>query len=226
MMKADMHDREGVLEAVRQDGMRLETCADVYKGDREIVLTAVCQSWKALKWAADHLKSDHDIVLAAVRQNWQAITMAAMTCRKDREIMLTAVRDDGLALGFAERPLTSDRQIVLEAAEEDGRALQFAADELLEDTTFCVDAKELFYILRITMMSGQYVVIASSGCETEGDILQSCAAQLCFPCTGTEVLVSGEDIVPDGACVCDWPGIRPCGEITDLQIVVVSCPDG
>eukprot|EP00971_Amphidinium_carterae_P325842 6456341-Amphidinium_carterae.1 len=60
----------------------------------------------------------------------------------DCEVVLAAVRENALALKYARE------------------ALYFAADDLLEDATFRTEARRLFYLLKLTMLSGRSTVVA------------------------------------------------------------------
>eukprot|EP00971_Amphidinium_carterae_P065142 1291158-Amphidinium_carterae.1 len=72
------------------------------------------------------------------------------------------------------------------------------------------------------MISGrQAIVICEMFSEHDTEaVLQECCEKLGISSTGSMCLVSGDDVVPAGAFVDDWPGIRACGEISEYQLVV------
>eukprot|EP00971_Amphidinium_carterae_P274136 5440586-Amphidinium_carterae.1 len=70
-------------------------------------------------------------------------------------MVLAAVQRNGTALKFAAMECKADRGIVLAAAQQNPEALTFAAEELLLDSTFAPEAKQHFYMLQISMLSGR-----------------------------------------------------------------------
>eukprot|EP00971_Amphidinium_carterae_P181912 3609820-Amphidinium_carterae.1 len=52
-------------------------------------------------------------------------------------------------------------------------------------------------------------------------ILRACAA-LGIRRNGAEKLVNGADVIPLDAAVQDWPGLRPLGDISEFQLVVLQ----
>mmetsp|Transcript_4750 Transcript_4750/g.8128 ORF Transcript_4750/g.8128 Transcript_4750/m.8128 type:complete len:347 (+) Transcript_4750:21-1061(+) len=216
-------DHEIVLTAVKLNGHALRWAAESCRGDHEIVMAAVTQNWSALEKASEALKSDHDIVLAAVKQNRSALRIAGTICRSDRDIVLAAVRQHWLSLEWAAEPCRNDRQIVSTAVRGARNALVWAADGLLEDTTFARDAKKEYYILKVSMLSGRYAVVPSCIAlnETADQVIRTCAKRLNLPGTGGAKLVHGADIIPGGARIKDWPGLRTeVAEVSEYQLIV------
>jgi hypothetical protein len=62
-----------------------------FKHDKDIVLEAVKQSWKALQYASEDLKNDPDFVLEAVKQSWKALEYASEDLQKYHEITQKAI---------------------------------------------------------------------------------------------------------------------------------------
>eukprot|EP00971_Amphidinium_carterae_P341208 6479895-Amphidinium_carterae.1 len=56
-------------------------------------------------------------------------------------------------------------------------------------------------------------------CDTE-KVLLECCEKLGVSSVGSMCLVSGDDVVPAGAVVENWPGIRAPGEISEYQLVL------
>eukprot|EP00971_Amphidinium_carterae_P205706 4082216-Amphidinium_carterae.1 len=243
--EAYKRDREVVLAAVTQNGLALEWAAEPCVSDHEIVLAAVKQAGCALQWAAGACRQDREIVMAAVAQDGQALRWAAACCQCDREIVALAVNEDGFALRwaadmwkgnhdivlgavrkngsslqFAAKTCTFDPEIVLTAVNQNAIAIEWASDDLLEDGSFAPDAKRSCFILKITLMSGRYAVIASleDNYESMEEVLASCRHKLGLVKQGSERLVNGDEIVMPRAHVCNWPKIRPCGEVTEYQL--------
>eukprot|EP00971_Amphidinium_carterae_P225397 4470678-Amphidinium_carterae.1 len=52
------------------------------------------------------------------------------------------------------------------------------------------------------------------------EVLELCCEKLGVSPTGSMCLVSGDGVVPAGALVHDWPGMRAHGEISEYQLVV------
>mmetsp|Transcript_17598 Transcript_17598/g.31792 ORF Transcript_17598/g.31792 Transcript_17598/m.31792 type:complete len:279 (-) Transcript_17598:163-999(-) len=216
-------DREIVLAAVRCFGGALQHAADHCKSDREIVLTAAAQNWMALQFVAEHFQSDREVVLAAVKQSWLALPSAAESCRNDREIILAAVQQPGSrALSSAGESCLNDPEVVLTALQWDETAIHWVSDELLQDSSFAVEAKRKVYLLKMTMLSGRCAFVVADGFNHLSNVLNEGCHKLGVARTDGEALVlllDGEE-VPHGRCVSEWPGIRPCGEVTEVQLLV------
>eukprot|EP00971_Amphidinium_carterae_P302134 6002522-Amphidinium_carterae.1 len=194
-------ERERRLEEVKRYGPSLANVPKRYRADREIVLAAVQESGRALQYAAEECKADREIVLEAVQQNGYALAYAGEECKADREIAWTAVQEDPLSIGYA-------------------------ADELLLDSTFASEAKQDWYILHISLLSGRSTVVMSEGDaedlvnDSAEAIVGRCCSRLQIQRRGGETLVHGTEVVPATAEVPDWPGIRPPGEVSEYQLVV------
>eukprot|EP00971_Amphidinium_carterae_P080892 1600515-Amphidinium_carterae.1 len=149
------------------------------------------------------LEGDREIVLAAVKQNWRALEFAAESCRGDREIVLAAVQK--APRGW--EPLV----------------LKWASDELIEESSFANEVKTRCHVLKISMISGRQAMVVSprrDNLNTE-EVLEECCSKLGIGTTGSMCLVSGDGVVvPAGAFLSAWPGIRACGEISEYQLVV------
>eukprot|EP00971_Amphidinium_carterae_P258517 5130989-Amphidinium_carterae.1 len=192
-----MESRERVLEAVKERGGALGEVDEVWKSDHEVVLTAVQRDGLALQFAAEALKGDCKIVLAAVQQS-------------------------GYALEHASEALRADRDVVLAAVQQSEDALHWAADDLLEDATFATEAKGLFYLLKLTMLSGSSTVVVVSFYKRAEDVLAVCRRRLGLAVDGSALeLCHGSERVPDDDTeVQDWPGIQPEGQISEYQLLV------
>eukprot|EP00971_Amphidinium_carterae_P014763 291340-Amphidinium_carterae.1 len=69
-------------------------------------------------------------------------------------------------------------------------------------------------------MSGRrtFLACASRKPFSTEDALRRCFQRLSLH--GSGKLVHGVDVVPDGAQLSCWPGIRPPGEISEYQLIV------
>eukprot|EP00971_Amphidinium_carterae_P080425 1591489-Amphidinium_carterae.1 len=62
------------------------------------------------------------------------------------------------------------------------------------------------------MMSGRQAIVLSpcrKRLDTE-EVLEECCKKLGIRSIGSMCLVSGDNVVPAGTLVSDWPGIRAC----------------
>eukprot|EP00971_Amphidinium_carterae_P036674 720775-Amphidinium_carterae.1 len=136
-------------------------------------MLAVKQDGLSLKYASDAFRSDREIVLMAVSQHGEALQHAAMQLKHDRELVMVAVSQHGWTLRNASQDLQSDREIVLAAvSNSSGWALRFAGDDLLEDESFAKDAREKFYLFKVTTMSGRSCIVAfGGGTDAVGSVL-------------------------------------------------------
>eukprot|EP00971_Amphidinium_carterae_P037856 744392-Amphidinium_carterae.1 len=189
---------------------------------RESVLEAVKrQPCKALQEADEVWRSDHEVVLTAVQREGRALQFVAEALKGDREIVLAAVRQAGWALKYATEALRTDREIVLAAVQQDAAALLFAADAFLEDPSFATEAKRQFHLLKVTMLSGRSTVVAAWLWNVP-TVLQVCRRRLGLADDGTTMeLWYGAAKVPSEMHVRNWPGIKPRGEISEYQLVVM-----
>eukprot|EP00971_Amphidinium_carterae_P284020 5639015-Amphidinium_carterae.1 len=120
---------------------------------------------------------------------------------------------------WADSSCKSDHEIVLAAVKRNGLALQWAADPLLEDCTFAAGQKRMYYLLKITLLSGRYTIVAHNN-GTLDTAIRMCMKRLGLNSTGSERLVHGVDVVPCDSNVSQWPGIRPRGEISEYQLIL------
>eukprot|EP00971_Amphidinium_carterae_P238149 4727922-Amphidinium_carterae.1 len=118
--------------------------------------------------------------------------------------------------------LKCDREIVWAAVEKEARVLKFAADELLLDSTFAPEAKNGYYIVKISLLSGRSTCLVAAGYDNADSIVGACCRRLGRGRSGTEALIYGTEVVPDGALVQDWPGLRAQGEVSEYQLVVAA----
>jgi len=217
-------DKGIVLEAVKQNGHALTFAADSCKSDRDVVLATVTQNGQAFSFAAESCKSDREVVLAAVTQWGGAFRQAAESCKADRGIVLAAVSKDGLMIDLTADSFRSDVEIVQAAVKQNWSCLQFASDALLEDTSFAPEVRKRFLILKVRVLSGKYTFrFVPEGWEqvlsTQDVIIWTCT-RLEMHRQGSEKLLSGSDVIPDGTLLKDFPGLRPLGEVTELQLMV------
>eukprot|EP00971_Amphidinium_carterae_P109745 2174031-Amphidinium_carterae.1 len=162
--------------------------------------------------------ADRDVVLAAVQKNGYALQYATEALRDDREVVLAAVQENGWALQYATETLKSDSEVVLAAVQQHkDPAFRFAADCLLQDPTFATEAKRRFHLLKLTMLSGRSTVVAAAGYWKVGGVLVTCQERLGLTCKGTtmELWHGSEKLPADNTDVEHWPGIQPCGEISE-----------
>ncbi|VEU66847.1 Uncharacterised protein (plasmid) [Mesomycoplasma conjunctivae] len=62
-------DRESLLKAVTNDGMRIEYCLPEFKNDKEIVLKAVKNNGRAYYYSSQELQKDDDVIKASFIQS-------------------------------------------------------------------------------------------------------------------------------------------------------------
>ena len=131
----DWSDKEQVLKAVTEKGLRLVKASDELQADREIVLAAVQQNGRAIRDASAELRADPEIIAAAdgVNNNGLELEHASDEFKADREIVLAAVQNSGAALEYASDKLKANREVVSAAVQNYGGALRFASDELRAD---------------------------------------------------------------------------------------------
>jgi len=110
---------------------------------------------------------------------------------------------------------------MLAAVQQSRGAIHYASEELLLDGTFAPEAKEDYYIVKISLLSGRSAVVLSEGLgNAEGFIRDWCCSRLGITSSGTEALVHGTEVVPAWALVGTWPGLRPRGEVSEYQLIV------
>lgn len=219
-------DREVLLAAVAVEGEALAYAMGPLTSDREIVLLAVSSCGDSLQHASKELRNDREIAMAAVSNDGCALDYVTEELKHDTEIVMAAIAQSGWALEFAGEEFRNDRSVVLAAIAEDPQALRKASEDILKDDSFAAEARQSMYFFRITAMSGRECMLAS---DDEDDLeladgirslllMKSCA-QLGLSFTGYETLVHSTDIVPEHACICQWPGAPKRGAITDYQLV-------
>eukprot|EP00971_Amphidinium_carterae_P064257 1272507-Amphidinium_carterae.1 len=77
------------------------------------------------------------------------------------------------------------------------------------------------------MLSGRSTLMVTQGqgrgfprdLESRESILRRCCERLDVRYDSSAELVHGSACVPRAASVSDWPGIQPCGKITEYQLV-------
>eukprot|EP00971_Amphidinium_carterae_P275440 5465171-Amphidinium_carterae.1 len=131
--------------------------------------------------------------MAAVQRTWLALEYAAEECKSDRAIVLAALQQNSHALEYAAEECKADPEIVLAAVQQCWQGLQYAADGLLLDSTFAPEAKEMFYILKISMLSGRYTVVCACDDMDAEDIVEQCCRRLAITQSGNEKLVHGTE---------------------------------
>jgi len=144
------NDKGVVMAAVTHDGRALQYASAALKNDREVVLAAVAEDGEALMYAPDALKRDKEVVLVAVSSYPFALEFASPARKQDRDLVLVAVTLNGFALEFASAELKGDKSVVLAAVTKDGRALKYASDALKDDKDVVLaavtkDGRALYY---------------------------------------------------------------------------------
>eukprot|EP00971_Amphidinium_carterae_P215013 4267176-Amphidinium_carterae.1 len=56
--------------------------------------------------------------------------------------------------------------------------------------------------------------------DTAAVVVKQACRQLGIAKSGRESLVHGTEVVPATACVQDWPGLCPKGEVSEYQLVL------
>eukprot|EP00971_Amphidinium_carterae_P148862 2951063-Amphidinium_carterae.1 len=100
---------------------------------------------------------------------------------------------NGRALGCAAEEYKADRAVVLAAVMQNGYAMQFASDELLLESTFAPKAKQCYYILKVSMLSGRCTVVCACDQENTEAIVKECCGRLGMDRSGKEALVHGTE---------------------------------
>ena len=84
----DWNNKKEVLEAVKEDGTKLENASEELRADREVVMAAVRNNGEqSLEFASDNLKGDKEVVLAAVKERSTALDFADDSLKNDPEFM-------------------------------------------------------------------------------------------------------------------------------------------
>ena len=73
------------MEALKQDGMALNSASDDLKKDKEVVMVAVNRSGYALEYASETLKADKEVVMAALQENGSALNLLAKRSKQTRK---------------------------------------------------------------------------------------------------------------------------------------------
>eukprot|EP00971_Amphidinium_carterae_P295605 5870677-Amphidinium_carterae.1 len=212
-------DREIVLAAVTECGEALQFAAKDLRGDRCIALAAIAQHGTALQYASEELRADREVVLAAVSHHGEALEYAAESLRADREVVLAAIANNGLALLLAADVLKTDRETVLAAVTKHPKALRFAADSFLQDETFAIEARQHFYFIRVSLLSGRHCIVAALGYHDLRDLLNEVCTKLNMQYAEKLSLLHGTDVVPIHTFVEAWPGSPARAVITDYQLL-------
>eukprot|EP00971_Amphidinium_carterae_P159538 3162666-Amphidinium_carterae.1 len=69
------------------------------------------------------------------------------------------------------------------------------------------------------MLSGRSTVLCAYA-ENAGRVVGQCCRRLAITQSGNEKLVHGTEVLPPTAKVGSWPGLRPCGQVSEYQLVV------
>lgn len=88
-------ERNELIDALRLNGLLLQTVPDNLLSDIEVVITAVEQNGLALEFAPDNFKANKEVVMKALNQNGLALEFASENLRNDREIVLDAIHQLG-----------------------------------------------------------------------------------------------------------------------------------
>lgn len=126
----NLKNKQSVIYAIEQSGLRFIYIRNEFKNDREIVLAAVKQNGRVLAHLCEEFKNDRDIVLMAVRTNGEALAFASDLLRIDREIVLAAIKSDASAIVYTSDELKNDREFILEAIRKNGKALFFSRESI------------------------------------------------------------------------------------------------
>ena len=132
-------DKFVVKTAVKQNGLALQFAHKTLKSIKSIVETAIKQNGMALQFVSDYMKDRFDIVPTAVKQNGMALQFASDDMKSNFGIVWIAVKQNGLALEFADEKLKNHFGVVEPAVEQNGLALQFA-NERLKNDHFIIEA--------------------------------------------------------------------------------------
>mmetsp|Transcript_62101 Transcript_62101/g.148118 ORF Transcript_62101/g.148118 Transcript_62101/m.148118 type:complete len:342 (-) Transcript_62101:232-1257(-) len=229
-----LKNRDVVLAAVRQNGLALRFADEVFKNDNHVVETAISNNGRALKSASENLRSCRRIVEMAIKQDGGALDAASDELKKDRQLVHLALRNGG-ALIYADTELRSDRELATFAVDQDWERFDHAGDDLLMDETFAPEARVGFWIFKITMMSGNSVVIPWR-IGDEPDTIRRAVKNLAIAdldnkvawdveCGGTALLelYHGSERVPSRRTakgVQDWPGNPQPGKVVEYQLIV------
>jgi len=231
-----LKNRDVVLAAVRQNGLALRFADEVFKNDNHVVETAISNNGLALSSASENLRSCRRMVEMAIKQHGNALGSASDELKKDKQLVHLALRNRGLLL-YADTELRSDRELATFAVSRNWEHFSQAGDDLLMDETFAPEARVGFWIFKITMMSGNSVVIPwRIGPESESDTIRRAVKTLAiedldpnaawavqFGGTALLELYHGSERVPSRRTaqgVQDWPGNPQPGRVVEYQLIV------
>jgi len=131
------------MEAITDEGTRLQFATEELRRDGEIVQQASAKSHSALEHVPRELCGDRDFMAEIVAVNFRALELASHELRGDRELVARAVGQDGRALRYASAELRGDRPLVLRAVMQNSRAFQYATEELRSDRDFVLQVMEM-----------------------------------------------------------------------------------
>lgn len=94
MIDANSEKLDDVLDALKADGLSLQSLDTVFKKNFDAVKTAVNQNGMALAFADDLLRGDFDIINIAVEQNPKAIQYADLALvPKERTFVIKVMNE-------------------------------------------------------------------------------------------------------------------------------------
>eukprot|EP00971_Amphidinium_carterae_P015170 299903-Amphidinium_carterae.2 len=167
------------MAAVSQNGQALAHASAKMKADRRMVLAAVASDGSALPYASEGFRESEVTgkrkaapFKMQARQLDFLINLLAVCCIviRDREIVLRAVSRSGSALRYASEELQCDREVALTAISQTRLALPYVSVVFLEEESFAEEARRVFYLFKIFLLSGRSCVVA-----LHSTVFQACA---------------------------------------------------
>ena len=106
----DWNNKEEVLEAVKEDGTKLENASEELRNDREVVMTAVKQygaeskeiTYDFLQLISKDLRADKEVIMAVIKNNGYALEQVSKELQSairshfssDKELVMVALAND------------------------------------------------------------------------------------------------------------------------------------
>mmetsp|Transcript_49969 Transcript_49969/g.116764 ORF Transcript_49969/g.116764 Transcript_49969/m.116764 type:complete len:108 (+) Transcript_49969:70-393(+) len=99
--------------------------------------------------------------------------------------------------------------------------LRYSSDELLEDESFEPVLKRHFYMMKISMLSGRYTLVAATREESVSSVISEARRRLRLePGSVKPKLLQGAMEIPGDTQICELKDLKPPGEVTELQLIL------
>ena len=115
-------NKQEALEAVLQDGMKLEKCSEKLRSDKDVVEAAVANREKAMMFASEELKCDKEVIQSALMRS------------------TTLTSEMGIAFSFVPEHIKDNEEMALIAISIFHGAFEYFSDRLKKDEAFLIRA--------------------------------------------------------------------------------------